>query len=219
MSKFYKLFPTIQYDIAKDGTTKFDTITDITLRLGVLNEVKNNTLSYYDYIIREQDTPENLADRLYGDAEYHWVILLMNDIINPMFDWPLKSDAFASYIINKYGSIENAKTTIHHYEKVITRTDLNSGTYNEIQMQIDQTAYDALPDSSYEDETLSSGRTISVNIIRRIVYCYDWENDVNETKRNIKLLKKQYLGQVMSNLASIMRDAGAVPNTSRRIVR
>lgn len=219
MSKFYDLFPRIQYDITGDTSSSLDTIVDITLRLGILEDVKNNTLSYYEYLVKEEDTPEILADKIYGDAEYHWIILLMNDIINPQFDWPMKSDAFNSFIISKYGSLSNAKTQIHHYEKVIRRTDRNSGTYNEIQMEIDETAYNDLPEYSLEPETLSSGRTIDVEISTRIIYCYDWEVDRNEEKRSIKLLKKQYLGQILSEFSDILRKSGVKPSVSRKIVR
>lgn len=219
MSKFYDLFPRIKYDITGDTSSSLDTIVDISLRLNILEDVKNNTLSYYEYLIKEDDTPEILADKIYGDAEYHWIILLMNNIINPQFDWPLKTDAFNSYIISKYGSISNAKTQIHHYEKIIRRTDKNTTIFNEIQIEIDETAYNALPEYSLEPEILISGRTIDVEISTRIIYCYDWEFDRNEEKRNIKLLKKQYLGQILSEFGDILRKSGVKPSVSRKIVR
>jgi len=219
MSKFYDLFPLVSYDIAKTGRRNQDFVTNIFLRLGVISEVKNNAFAYYDYLIREQDTPENLADRYYGDSEYHWIILLMNDIVNPLFDWPLKADAFAKYIEDKYGSLAAAAALTHHYTKVIKRTDVNSDVYNRITLEIDLTAYTALPESSLETETLSSGRSIEVLITRAAVDCLTWEQDANDSKRNIKLLKKENLSQVLGEFQELLSKSGVKSIISRRVVR
>lgn len=219
MSKFYDLFPLVGYDITKDGHKRQDFVTNIFMRLGVIADAKNNSFAYYNYLIREQDTPENLADRYYGDSEYHWIILMMNDIVNPLFDWPLKTDAFYKMIEDKYGSQSAAASQIHHYTQTIRRTDMNSDTFNEIIMEIDQTAYDALPESSLEVETLSNGRSIEVLITRGTVDCLTWEQDMNDRKRNIKLLKKENLGQILSELQALLSKSGVKSVTSRRVVR
>jgi len=219
MSKFYDLFPLVGYDITKDNHKRQDYVTNIFLRIGLLAEVKNNSFAYYDYLVREQDTPENLADRYYGDSEYHWIILLMNDIVNPLFDWPLKADAFAKYIEDKYGSQAAAAAQTHHYTQIIRRTDMNSDTYNEIILEIDQTAYDALPESSLEVETLSNGRSIEVLITKATVDCLSWEQDINDKKRNIKLLKKENLGKVLDEFQQLLSKSGVKSIISRRVVR
>ena len=217
MSKFYDLFPLTSYDITKDGRKNLDYVTNIFLRFGLLSEVKNNAFGYYDYLVREQDTPENLADRYYGDPEYHWIILLMNDIVNPLFDWPLRSDAFNRYIEDKYAAAAASQT--HHYTQTIKRTDMNTDTYNEIIMEIDLTAYTVLPASSLEVETLSDGRSIQVLITRTAVDCLTWEIDSNDKKRNIKLLKKENLSQVLSEFQNLLSKSGVKSITSRREVR
>lgn len=219
MSKFYDLFPFVGYDITKADTKRQDYVTNIFLRFGLLSEVKNNAFAYYDYLVREQDTPENLADRYYGDSEYHWIILLMNDIVNPLFDWPLKADAFNRYIEDKYGSMAAAAALTHHYTQTIRRTDMNTDTYNEIIMEIDLTAYTALPESSLEVETLSDGRSIQVLITRAAIDCLSWESDMNDKKRNIKLLKKEHLAQVLGELQELLSKSGVKSIISRRVVR
>lgn len=79
------------------------------------------------YEVQDGDTPEILAEKIYGDTGAGWMIMYANNIHDPFFDWPLETDAFNKYIIGKYGSIAAAKTTVHHYEKVITRTEKVSG--------------------------------------------------------------------------------------------
>ena len=107
----------------------------------------------------------------------------------------------------------------HHYTQTIKRTDMNIDTYNEIIMEIDLTAYTALPASSLEVETLSDGRSIQVLITRTAVDCLTWEIDSNDKKRNIKLLKKENLSQVLSEFQNLLSKSGVKSITSRRVVR
>lgn len=221
MAKFYDLFPNIGYDITKDKYSNLDYVTNIFLRLGLLTEVKNNSLAYYEYLVRDHDTPEIIADKYYGDPEYHWIVLMMNDMVNPLFDWPKTYNAFNAYIIDKYGSLELAKTQPHHYEKIIKRTDMDTNVYNEIILEIDKTMYDSLPEYAYEVIQLKSGKSIKIEISTKSIDCYSWEDDENEKKRNIKLLKKEHVPELVSELQKILseyKDSG-INKTTRRIVR
>lgn len=123
MSKFFDKFPKIQYDIQGRRYSNLQTVTNIFFRVRILKEILNNISSYYEYFIKDGDTPEILADKIYKDSEGHWIILLANDIIDPQYDWPLNTQDFDKHIIDKYGSIQIAKTTYHHYEKVIRREE------------------------------------------------------------------------------------------------
>lgn len=121
MSRFLDRFPRIQYDINKNSYSNFDTVTDLTFRFGVIKDVLDNTSSYYEYVIRDGETPEILADRVYGDPEAYWIILYSNSIYDPQYDWPMNYDAFQKYISDRYGSISLAKSNYHHYEKIVSR--------------------------------------------------------------------------------------------------
>ena len=70
---------------------------------------------FVDYSIQEGDTPENIAYRLWSDSSLSWVICFINNIIDPFFDWPLRSDELLAYVKNKYG--ENSIYSPHHYVK------------------------------------------------------------------------------------------------------
>lgn len=121
VSPYFDLFPKIKYDIKGDGLHT-ETATNIFKRMGILREVLSNAGSYVLYEIEENDTPEVLAEKVYNDAGAGWIIIYANKIIDPQFDWPMSDSVFKSYIINKYGSVENAQTTYHHYEKVVETT-------------------------------------------------------------------------------------------------
>ena len=117
VSQYFDLFPKIKYDINGDGHNT-ETVTNIFKRIGILREVLSNAGSYVLYEIEEGETPEILAEKVYNDAGAGWIILYANKIIDPQFDWPMSDQVLKGYIISKYGSVENAQITYHHYEKV-----------------------------------------------------------------------------------------------------
>lgn len=122
MANYLDKFPLVRYTLDKKLLNEYDTVTNILFRLVIIKDIiETNVDSYYVYAITDSDTPEILAEKIYGNAEAHWIILYANNIYDPYFDWPMNEKAFEKYIIKKYGSVELAKTTYHHYEKVIKR--------------------------------------------------------------------------------------------------
>jgi hypothetical protein len=72
MSNFFDLFPKIAYDINKDSYSNYELATNIFTRVGTIKESLSNISSYYIYDIKEGDTPERLADRVYGIQKHTW---------------------------------------------------------------------------------------------------------------------------------------------------
>lgn len=214
MPKYFEKFPRIAYDINGGPLTNYDKAVNIFFRLRFIRKTLENTGAYYEYLITDADTPEILADRFYGDSEAHWIILLANNIIDPQYDWPLNVSDFNNYIIDKYTSIENAQSTIHHYEKVIQREESLSGIVTETRFEINYanltsnlaSSLSSVPYDYYtglaEEQSVStynmgSGRTVVETISREAISCYDYELAENEKKRNIKLIRKEFYGQIM----------------------
>lgn len=137
MAKYFDKFPLIPYNIAGTKPNEYQAATNIFFRLRFLRGVLSNFSAYLDYIVQDGDTPEILAEKIYGDPEAHWMILYANDIVDPQFDWPLSNRDFNNYINAKYGSSANAQIQIHHYEKVIERTESVSGLKTTTRFNID----------------------------------------------------------------------------------
>jgi hypothetical protein len=114
-----------------------ETVTDIFYRFRIIRNVVNNLSSYFVYDLQDGDTPENLAENFYGDKGAGWIILYANNIIDPQWDWPLGYEAFNKMILDRYGSLENAQTQIHHSEMVIERTNEFYGTTSTTTFVID----------------------------------------------------------------------------------
>ena len=97
---YFQNFPTIPYDSVGDGELKG--VTNLLRRVGIRAKVKANTMLYDTYDVRNGETPESIAFKLYDDAELHWVILLVNDITDRFHDWPLTEAQFLQFIKDKY---------------------------------------------------------------------------------------------------------------------
>jgi hypothetical protein len=150
----------------------------------IKNIIKNDIVNYFPYSIPESERPDITAFKIYGDVKYTWLIFLINEIHDPLFDWPFNSREFGNYVKNKYGSLATAKNTIHHYEEIVRTRIEATGTTEaipEARIEVDITTYNALDAS-----------------VRNIVYYYDWEVDRNEAKRDIKLIDRRYVADILS---------------------
>lgn len=130
MAQYFDLFPKIPYSIGRDDQVAsfYDVATNIFVRVRVIVEKLDQIFHYYEYTIKDGETPEILAEKYYGDPEAHWLVLITNNKTDPQFDWPLMGDNFNNYVANKYGSVAIAQTTIHHFEKVYKTVDSYTGT-------------------------------------------------------------------------------------------
>lgn len=109
---YFEMMPKLL--ISFSGETKFQLVTDITSRVSSSDEIRKNLFLYDYYTVKDGETPEIIADKVYNDSMLHWVILLCNDIIDPVYDWVLPQDVLLAHVIATYGE-ENTFTT-HHFE-------------------------------------------------------------------------------------------------------
>jgi len=93
---YFKKFPRLEYTFDNGITSKI--AVDILTRVGFKSKVKSTSEMFSSYDVEEGETPEVLADRYYGDPELHWVILIMNEIINPYYDWPISTRVLNKFI-------------------------------------------------------------------------------------------------------------------------
>lgn len=204
MSKFYNLFPKIKYNVDGNPYNNLTVLTNVFFRIKVRDAVKANIFAYYDVDVSDSDTMEILAEKYYGDPEMHWLIALTNDIIDAKYDWVLNTRDFTNFIKAKYGTIANAKSTTHHYTKTIKRETI-SGIYEDV-IEIDLDTYNTLSASSYEVLTLSDGTSVTETITKQAVSNYEYEYNLNESKRQIKLIKSEYMGDIMSELKKQLEE-------------
>ncbi len=187
MSEFFQHYPQINYDINGSKPIKTKTAINIMVKAKIKSMLKQDILNYFPYSIPESERPDVTAFKVYGDVKYTWLIFLINDMQDPLFDWPLNSREFGNYVKNKYGTLTAAKNTVHHYEQIVRTRIEATGTSEaipEARIEIDETTYDTLDEN-----------------VRDIVYYYEWEVDRNEAKRDIKLIDSKYVADILSEHA------------------
>lgn len=214
MANFFTHFPKEYYFLSNDSAS-LDVVTNITSKFKFEDEFKNNTVVYYEYEIEDGDTPEILAYKLYGSAERHWIILSMNDILNPQTDWPIQQNTLIKLIDKKYQSAEYANsstsgagttwadTNIHSYYKIETQTNNLNNTKFIDKIQIDANTY-ANVVSSTETYTLQNGQSVTIDTTKESKTYYEYEIETNDNKRTIKILKNEFVDSVESELKRIM---------------
>jgi hypothetical protein len=172
---YFSEFPTIPYDA--EGNGKFKDVKNLLRRVGVRAKVKTNTMLYDTYDVKNGETPESIAFKLYDDAELHWVIMLINDITDRFHDWPLTEAQFLQFINDKYDDVN----AIHHYEI----SQQSGDTKKKINIGTDNTDYPAA--------------TAITN--------YEHEQEVQDNKRKIRLLDPSYIGQFVEEYKSLIKES------------
>jgi len=148
---YFSEFPLYEYDFTGKGQNA-RLVTDILRRVSIRAKVKANTLLFDKYDITEGETPEIVAEKYYGNSQYHFVVILMNDIVD-RYDWPLDNIQYAKFLKNKYG--DNIEGT-HHYEINQTSGD----TTIKLEVSSDTTGATAVTNREYEDRLQDEKRSI-----------------------------------------------------------
>ena len=215
MAKFFNYFPKTIYT-ANTNVVGLDTVTNIIARFGFEKTLKENSAAFYKYSIQDSDTPEIIAHKYYDHSERHWIVLMFNDIIDAQYDWPLKYENFINYVDKKYTANGAANTTVqtglawamtinnvHSYYKIVKRTSAD-GTVIEEKLQIDANTY-ANVGATSSSITLQSGNIITQTVSKEKKTYYEYETDVNEEKRNIILLKPEFVPQVEKEFKKLIK--------------
>ena len=197
--QYFNILPKILSTNYNGGTI---ILTNLLARANILPEALKSPLLYYTYDIQEGDTPEIVAHKYYNDSYRYWIVLFANQIIDPQWDWPLSGNNFNKYIVDKYTAF-NPNSTTHHYEKIVEQTDVSTNTISKNTIVISQNTYNSLV-SSTSSYTLPTG-TVSVTTTGRAVDYYTYELELNESKRNIQLLNKNYVNEFETELRTLMR--------------
>ena len=225
---YFNYLPTLQYpDLTREDAEGGVALTNILARSAFLKEIVENSALFYEYQVKEGETAEIIADKLYNDPHRAWIVLMFNNLMNPYYDFPLTSEQLHDMIEEKYGqTIEQSQSTIHHYEERITRTvyyldmiqtvnedrvtisatylNPNTGVV-EPRPSLPSTADTSIVGPSYTED-FGSGVRVQVDTVYHAISNYRYEEEQNELRRNIKLLDKAYVIPVENEFKRLMRN-------------
>jgi hypothetical protein len=205
-------FNTLPKVLTPDQNGNYILMTNILTRAKLIEELQDNPMLFYTYNIQDGDTPEIIAEKYYDDPYKYWIVLYSNQIMDPIWNWPLNYEQFLDYINSKYATeaddagktpYEYTNTTVYAYQQVITTTDSYSEISTEKIIPLDLSTYNSFMETN-NTYTLPSGLTCSVRNTKRSVSLYDYEYDLNESRREIKVMDKNYVNQMEEQLKTVM---------------
>lgn len=224
MANYFRHFPKTPYILENKGDLSL--VTNIIARVKFIDTIKNISSSYFGYDIANDDTPESLSYKFYGTSTKHWIILLMNDVIDPQYDWYMNYESFNKYVEQKYylqaitniepifltglsfaqysdpSFTENKKYYIQEERQI-----LELGSDSKV-VETRETDYDTYTATSIPDKTItltnSDGYTLRVVTNKIFKTFYEIELEENEKKRSVKILRKEYVNRVEEELRALL---------------
>jgi hypothetical protein len=217
MARYFNNFPKIDYSL--ESSNQKDYVTNIISRFGIDDALKDNASIYYEYYIEDGETPEILAAKYYDSPEKHWIILALNDIVDPQFDWPLSYAQFNRYVDLKYSANNYADTAntnisglvwsqnlnnVQTYYKVVTQTTNGTTTIKKFEVDSQTYANNTLMGiTSGDTYTFPDNSTVTIAVSKETQSYYDYEMYINEEKKTIKFLRPEFANALENELQSV----------------
>jgi len=193
---FFQYVPDFEYVSRFPDATlgQYITVKNIFRRAKINPAIFNNLTNFTKYKIIGDERPDQVAYKIYGSQYYDWVVLLSNNIINTIEEWPMSQQTFSNYMTQKYSN-EGNFNSVHHYETkqikdTAGRTMLPAGL--------------TVP-SDFTFQYSDTGAMVAKEDILTSVSNYEYEESIQRQKRNIFLLQPRYINIAIENLVEIMR--------------
>ena len=172
-------------------------------RVKLRDDIFQDTVYFTKYKIKGDDRPDNVAHKVYGDSTYDWLVLLANNILNIQTEWPLKQRDFDEYLFNKYGSWTGIQQDynalyngVHHYESIELKNSAG------VTLLPTGTTVSKGYTYTYYDSDLQG--LVTTGDLSTPVTNYEYESKIEDEKRNIFILKTEYLGIAFDDIENIM---------------
>ena len=198
MSNYFRRLPDFEYvsrlPDAKIGD--YIRVKNLFKKGKIREDIFENLAFFTKYKIVGDDRPDNVAFEVYEDSSLDWLVLTCNNVLNIQSEWPLPQQQFDNYVLDKYGDYNTLYNGIHHHETVEEKnsqgvTIVPAGL--EVQSNYSVSYYDYFIDSQ-----------VTKNNLVVPITNYEYEEKLENNKRNIFLLKKDYIGIILNDMEGIM---------------
>ena len=213
---YFSQLPDFEYvNRTEDGKriSDYTQVKNLFKRGKLREDIFQETTFFEQYQIQGDDRPDNVAQKVYGDAALDWIVLLSNNIINLYEEWPLPQASFDAYLLEKYNNdYDKLYNGIHHYESNEVTNSQGVVIFPKgVQVGAAQSV-------SYFDEV--NNEQVTVNPVSKAIINYEYEIKLNDDKRNIFLLKGMYLNIVYDDIEKMMRyKKGSTQYVSKSLKR
>lgn len=188
MSVYFSYFP--------KGVHTNRRVTDITRRVDFRQTALADPYAFQPFQIKGDDRAEDIAYYYYGDVAFTWLVWLSNRMIDPYFEWPMSNENFDRYFIKKYAeqSGETGQQVIE-WGLNTTITD-NIAFYRNVND----------PELKIYKDTYRLKTDLDLDEWDPIRY-YDYEQELNDDRRVIQLIDKEYTRQIVKEMTELLNDA------------
>lgn len=181
---YFSMFPLVDYDNKK--------VLDITRRAVILDEYQNDPYVFLPYVVQDGERAFEIAHYYYGHVKYTWLVYMSNGIIDPYYEWPMTSSEFDKHLISTYAELSGKSGT------AVIDWCMNETIIDNIHHFEDKTD----PSITLSADSMLNPAFSWDNL--RPVRIYEFEHELNESKRTIKLLDSQYLSRVTEQMKSLL---------------
>ena len=218
MSSYFRNIPNLEYVNRlpdSHSSSEYIEVKNLFKRGKIRSDIFQNVTYFTKYSIQGDDRPDNVAFNVYQDSKLDWVVLLSNNIINIQDEWPLTHQSFENYLLNKYENEQNIHG-IHHYESKEIKNSVGSIILKK-GIQVPQYFSIKFFDANLGTYTEVGG---SGDLITSEVTNYEYEVNLQDEKRNIYLLKQNYLNIILTDMDRMMAyKTGSTQYVSETLVR
>ena len=200
MSNYFKQVPNLEYvsRLPNAKISDYITVKNLFKRGTLADDIFQDLTIFTKYEIKGDDRPDNVANKVYQDPDLDWVILLANNIINIQSEWPMPQRDFDRYLLDKYETYEKLND-VHHYETLECKNLTGAVVVPKglwVESDYSVTYYDWY--AGVEITKSSSDIVVSVTN-------YEYEDEKENEKRNIYILKPKYLNIIKDDLKEMMQ--------------
>ena len=199
MSNYFKQVPDFEYvsRLPDAKISDYIAVKNFFKKAELRPDIFQSLATFQKYQIKGDDRPDNVAEDFYQDSSLDWLVLTSNNIINIQTEWPMSQRDFDRFLLDKYGTYANLEST-HHHETLEVKNSkgvvmLEKGLEVESDFSF-----------SYYDWWLKEQKTVATANLVTEVTNYQYEEKIEDAKRNIFLLKVRYLNLVTDDLEEIM---------------
>ena len=214
MSNYFSYLPNLEYVNripSEQNISSYTEVKNLFKRVKLSNKLFQDLTNFTKYQIVGDERPDNVANKIYNNPNYDWIVLLSNNIINIQDEWPMSNRTFELYMNKKYG-VTNYDN-IHHYESIEVKDSSNNYTVLKKGLEVPSdysiTFYDG-----------ALGRMSTVTDTNVGVTNYEYESKIQDDKRNIFLLKSELIQTVIRDIKSLMEyKDGSTQFVTRSLVK
>ena len=199
MPSYFQQVPNFEYaNATKDGKniSDYSEVKNLFKRGKLRDDIFGDLTFFTKYQIVGDERPDNVAYKRYDDETLDWVVLLSNNILNIQTEWPMTQQAYYDFLIMKYGSEEKLNET-HHHETIEVKN--TSGAV------IVRAGLTVKSDYSIDYYDFLTGTQVTATNITTAITNKVYENRIQDAKRNIFLLKPQYLNVIMNDMKDLLK--------------